>query len=43
MTQYDIINVKFPTSQINKLNCDTKNGTEVTLKLSPNVISDSND
>ena len=29
MTQYDIINARFPTLQINKLKCDIKNGTEV--------------
>ena len=30
-------------SQINKLKPGIKNGTEVTLKLSSNVVSDSND
>ena len=30
-------------SQLNKLKCGTKNNTEVTLKISSNVIGDSND
>ena len=30
-------------SQLNKLKSGPKNGTEVTLKLSPNVAGDSND
>ena len=30
-------------SQLNKLNSLIKNGTEVTLKLSSNVVDDSND
>ena len=41
MTQYNILNAKF--SQPDKLKSGIKNGTEVTLKLSSNVISDSND
>ena len=41
MTQYNTLNVKLPNSQHNKLNSGTKNGTEVTLKLSSNVIGDS--
>ena len=32
-----------PTLQLNKLNSGIKNGTEVTLKLSSNVASDSYD
>ena len=31
------------TSQLNKLKSGIKNGTEVTLKISPNVVGDSND
>ena len=29
-------------SQFNKLKSEIKNGTEVTLKISPNVVGDSN-
>ena len=29
--------------QLNKFKCGIKNGTEVTLKLSSNVVGDSND
>ena len=29
--------------QLNKLKSGTRNGTEVTLKVSPNVVRDSND
>ena len=32
-----------PTSQLNKLKCGIKNGTEVTLNLSSNLIGNSND
>ena len=42
MTQYNTLNVKFFNSQLNKLKSGIKNGTEVTLNLSSNVISDSN-
>ena len=43
MTQYNILNVKLSNSQLNKLKSETKNGTEVTLNLSSNVICNSND
>ena len=43
MTQYNILNVKSSNSQLNKLKSGIKNGTEVTLKLSSNVVGDSND
>ena len=43
MTQYNTLNLKLPNSQINKLKFGIKNGTEVTLKLSSNVVGDSND
>ena len=43
MTQYTTLNVTFSNSQLNKLNSGIKNGTEVILKLSSNVVSDSND
>ena len=34
MTQYNILKVKFPNSQLNKLKSEIKNSTKVTLKLS---------
>ena len=43
MTQYKILIVKLSNSQFNKLKSAIKNGTEVTLKISSNVIGDSND
>ena len=43
MTQYNTLNVKLSNSQLNKLKPRTKNGTEITLKISSNVVSDSND
>ena len=43
MTQYDILNVKLSNLQLNKLKSGIKNGTEVTLKISSNVLGDSND
>ena len=43
MTQYNILNVKLSNSQLNKLKSGIKNGTEVTLKLSSNVVGDSNE
>ena len=43
MTQYNSINVNLSNSQLNKLKSAIKNETEVVLRLSPNVIGDSND
>ena len=43
MTQYNTLNVKWSNSQLNKLKSGIKNRTEVTLKISLNVIGDSND
>ena len=43
MTHYNILNVKLSNSQLIKVRSGIKNGTEVTLKLSLNVVSDSND
>ena len=43
MTQYNTLNVKLPNSKLNKLNLEIKNGTEVTLRISSNVVGDSND
>ena len=44
MTKYNTLNVQFPNSQLNKkLKSGIKNGTEVTLNLSSNVVGDSDD
>ena len=43
MTQYNTLNVKLSNSQLNKLKSGKENGTKVTLKLSSNVVVDSND
>ena len=43
MTQYNTLSVKFSNSQLNKLKAVIKNGAEVTLKLSSNVVGDSSD
>ena len=43
MTQYNTINTKLLNSQLNKLKSAIKNETEVVLRLSPNMIGDSND
>ena len=42
MTQYNTLNVKLSNSLINKLKSGIKNGTEVTSKIFPKVIGDSN-
>ena len=42
MTQYNTLNVKLSNSQLNKLKSGIKNGTEITIKLSSNVVGDSN-
>ena len=42
MTQYNTLNLKLSSSQLNKLKSGIKNVTEVTLNLSSNVISNSN-
>ena len=43
MTQYNSLNVKLSNSQLNKLKSAVKNETEVVLRLSSNMIGDSND
>ena len=43
MTQYNKLNVKISNPQLNKLKSAIKNGTEVTLNLSSNLIVNSND
>ena len=42
MNEYDILNIKVSNSQPNKLKFGIKNSNEVTLKLSSNVVGDSN-
>ena len=42
MSQYKTLNVKLSNSQFNKLKSGIENGTEVALKLSSNVVGDSN-
>ena len=37
MTQYNTLNVKLSSSQLNKLKSEIKNGTEDTLNLSSSV------
>ena len=43
MAQYNSLHVKLSNSQFKKLKCGIKNGAEVTLSLSSNMIGDSND
>ena len=43
MTRYNSLNIKLSNSQLNKLKSAIKNKTEVILRLSPNMIGDSND
>ena len=41
MTQYNSLNIKLSNSQLNKLKSAIKTETEVVLRLSPNMIGDS--
>ena len=43
MTQYNSLNVKLSNSQLNKLKSTIKNETEVVLRLSSNMIGNSDD
>ena len=43
MTQYNSLNVKLSNSQLNKLKSAIKNESEVVLRLSSNMIDDSDD
>ena len=43
MSQYNKVNVKLSTSQLNKLNSAIKNENDVVIRLFPSVIGDSND
>ena len=42
MTQYNSLNVKLSNSQINQLKSAIKNGTDVALRLSSNMVNNSN-
>ena len=41
MTQYNTLNAKLSNSQLNTLKSGIKNGTEITLKISSNIVGDS--
>ena len=43
MSQYNSLNVKLSNSQLTKLKSAIKNETEVVLRLSSNMIGNSND
>ena len=43
MTQYNRVNVKLSTSELNKLKSARTNENEVVIRLSPSMIGDSND
>ena len=43
MIQYNRLNMKLSNSQLNKLKSVIKNETDVIIRLSPNMIGDSND
>ena len=43
MNQYNSLNVKLSNSQLNKLKSAIKNGTDVILRLSSNMIGNSDD
>ena len=43
MTQYNRVNVKLSTSQLNKLKSAIKNENDIVIRLSLNMIGDSND
>ena len=43
MTQYNKVNVKLSNAQLNKLKSAIKNENDVVIRLSPNMIGDSND
>ena len=43
MTQYNSLNLKLSNSQLDKLKAAIEDGTEVVLRLSSNMIGDSDD
>ena len=40
MTRYNTVDVKLSNSQLNKLKTGIKSGTQVTLKLLPNIFGE---
>ena len=43
MTQYNSLNVNLSNSQLNKLKSSIKNETDIVLRISPNMVTNSND
>ena len=43
MTQYNRLNTKLSNSQLNKLKSAIRNENEVVIRLTPNMIGDSNE
>ena len=43
MTQHNKVNVKLSNSQLSKLKSAIKNENHVVIRLSPNMVGDSND
>ena len=43
MTQYNSLNIKLSNSQLNKLKSSLKNENDVVLRISSNMVSNSND
>ena len=43
MTQFNTLNVKLSNSQVNKFKSGIKDGTQVTLRFSLNMVDDSSD
>ena len=43
MTQYNSLNIKLSTSQLNKLKSSIKNETDVVLRISSSMVGNSND
>ena len=43
MAQYNSLNVKLSNSQLNKLKSSIKNETDVVLRISSNMVGNSND
>ena len=43
MTQCNMVNANSSNSQLNKLKLAAKSYTEITLRISPNMIGNSND
>ena len=43
MTRYNTLNIKLSNTKLNKLKSGIKNGTQITLDLSSNIVSVSSD